>query len=183
MSAVEFFLKPFPDKGGVPDLAIGGSIGRHANLLSVVYEIRGDLSEISVPGPAEAPGRRDRLWEGTCLELFLGPDGSATYWEFNLSPAGHWNVYRFESYREGMRAEPVFSSLPFGVRTEPGTFRLSLDVGIGKLVPAGKAADVAVCAVVRTKAGESSHWALSHLGPRPDFHRRDGFGLIIPPSP
>ncbi len=179
MGILEFLLKPFPGEGRGPGPAIAGSIARHANLLSVVYEIRGDLSEISVPEPADAPGRRDRLWEGTCLELFLGPDGSAAYWEFNLSPAGHWNVYRFESYREGMREEPVFSSLPFGVRTEPRMFRLSLDVDIGRLVPAGKGADVAVCAVVRTKAGESSHWALSHPGLRPDFHRRDGFRLRL----
>ncbi len=179
MSPLAFSLKPFRTKVGPPRVAIAGSIGRKANVLSVAYEIHGDLSEIAIPERVEFPARQDRLWEDTCLELFVGADGSAAYWEFNLSPAGHWNVYRFDSYRGGMREEPVFSSLPFDVRTGPGTFRLALDVGIGMLVPGGKAADAAVCAVVRTKAGESTHWALSHPGPRPDFHRRDGFRLRL----
>jgi hypothetical protein len=51
-----------------------------------------------------------------------------------------------------MREEPAFSSLPFFIRTESRAFRLSLDVEPG----------------------------LAHPGPRPDFHRKDGFLLTIP---
>jgi hypothetical protein len=124
----------------------------------------------------------DRLWEETCLELFLGAKGSGRYWEFNLSPAGHWNVYRFTSYREGMQEEPALSSLPFGVRIEPGILRLSLDLDLRKILPAGEAVEAGVCAVIRTATGGTSHWALAHPGPRPDFHRRDGFALTIRPT-
>src|SRR4030042_7193941 len=60
------------------------------------------------------------------FSLFPFPgEGSERYWEFNLSPAGHWNVYRFASYRKEMREEPAFASLPFRVRTEPEALRLS----------------------------------------------------------
>ena len=65
--------------------------------------------------PADMPARRDRLWEETCFEFFLAVKNSPRYWEFNLSPAGHWNVYRFADYRQGMQEEPAFASLPFSV--------------------------------------------------------------------
>ncbi len=175
---LRFSLKPFQERGRSPGLTIGGSIRRRANALAVAYELRGDLSGISLPAPVEAPARRNRLWEDTCLELFLGAGGSAAYWEFNVSPAGHWNVYRFASYREGMREDLAFSSLPFAVRRDAGALRVSLDVDIGTILPAGRPADFAACAVVRTTAGELSHWALDHPGPRPDFHRRDGFAPL-----
>ena len=66
------------------------------------------------------PRRRDRLWEETCLELFLGEEGSERYWEFNLSPAGHWNVYRFEFYvsDKGSLSEP-FSTPVFSGKASP----------------------------------------------------------------
>ena len=60
--------------------------------MSLCYEARGNLSKVEIPAAAETPRRRDRLWEETCLELFLGTADSGEYWEFNLSPAGHWNV-------------------------------------------------------------------------------------------
>ncbi len=175
---LEFSLKPFRAGGHPAGLAVCGSIARRAGTLAVEYELRGPLPELAVPARAEAAERRDGLWEETCLELFLGIAGAAGYWEFNLSPAGHWNVYRFASYRESMRPEGAFASLPFAVRRGAGTLRVSLEVDIGAILPAGGAIDFAACAVVRTKAGNVSYWALDHPGPRPDFHRRDGFSPL-----
>lgn len=179
MKLLSFALKPFPGEGGAPGMTITGMIGRHTNVLSVGYTLLGDLSEVGIPAPGELLARRDRLWEETCLELFLGGRGLAHYWEFNLSPAGHWNAYRFASYRRGMREEPAFTSLPFRVRTGPDSLALSLALEIGKIIPAGEAVEVAVGVVIKTMKGETSHWALVHAGPRPDFHRRDGFTLKL----
>jgi hypothetical protein len=148
--------------------------------LRIGYALLGELSEIAIPAPGEMPGRKDRLWEETCLELFLGRKESRRYWEFNLSPAGHWNVYRFSSYRWGMREEPAFSSLPFRVLPNPDALRFSMDLELGKILPAGSDIEIGVCAVIRTKTGRTSYWALAHPGSRPDFHRRDGFALTIP---
>jgi len=53
---------------------------------------------------------------------------------------------------------------------------------LGKIIPTGKTIEVAVGDVIRTVTGKTSHWALVHPGPRPDFHRRDGFTLSIPPE-
>lgn len=174
-----FALTPFPGERDVPDLTITGAFDRRGDALSVRYALRGDLSELAIPAPGESPGRKDRLWEETCLEFFLGARDSEGYWEFHLSPSGNWNAYRFSSYRRGMREEPAFASLPFRVRREPEGLELSLDLAIGRIVPPAKAIGVAVCAVIKTVRGGASHWALAHPGPRPDFHRRDGFTLSI----
>jgi hypothetical protein len=160
-------------------MEITGGIGRRSDLLFLRLSLHADLSELDLPAPEASPARKDRLWEGTCLELFLGVPDSGRYWEFNLSPSGDWNVYRFESCREGMREEPAYSTLPFDVRTEPGILLLSLDLDIGKIVPAANPVEAAACAVVKTVQGKTSHWALFHPGPRPDFHRREGFRLIL----
>jgi len=180
MDPRRYTLKPFPGEEKRPDLTIPGTIGRSGNTLSLGFALLGDLSGLAIPSPTGSPERRYRLWKETCLELFLAEKGSAPYWEFNLSPAGNWNVYRFTSYRKGMREETAFGSLPFRVLTEPGTIGLSLELDIGRILPSGKAIEAAVCAVIRTITGDTSHWACVHPGPRPDFHRRDGFTLIVP---
>jgi hypothetical protein len=55
-----------------------------------------------------------------------------------------------------------------------------MDLDLGKILPAGETVEVGVCAVIRTETGGTSHWALAHPGPRPDFHRREGFALTLP---
>jgi hypothetical protein len=177
---VRFLLMPFPGEGNPAALTIGGSIARSLDTLSVRFEVRGDLSKVSIPVAAEAPRRQDRLWEETCLELFLGTTDSTEYWEVNLSPSGHWNVYRFDKYREGMREEPAFASIPFAVRIGPDALELSMALDGGKILSAGETIEAGVAAVIRTTDGGKSHWAPAHPGPRPDFHRRDGFALILP---
>jgi len=180
LNATRFFLKPFPGEGNPAGVTIRGSIARRAEALSVRYEVRGDLSKVSIPIDAEAPRRKDRLWEETCLELFLGTEDSGRYWEFNLSPAGNWNVYRFDGYREGMREVPLYPSLPFDVRIGPDSLDLSMELDVGTILPAEETLRIGVAAVVKAVDGCTIHLALSHPGPRPDFHRREGFALTIP---
>jgi hypothetical protein len=179
---VIFSLSPFPGEEAPSGLRIGGSIARRGDTLSLECAFGGDLSRLALPAPAARPERKDRLWEETCLELFLAAAGSDGYREFNLSPAGHWNVYRFGSYREGMREDEAVAALPFRASREPGALRIAAALDIGRIVPAGGVLEAGVCAVVRTAGGKASHWALAHAGSRPDFHRRDGFVLRIPPD-
>ena len=175
-----FLLKRFPGEGNPAGLTIGGSIERRADTLSVRCEVRGNLSKVLIPAASDAPRRKDRLWEETCLELFLGTDDSREYWELNLSPSGHWNVYRFTSYRKGMLEEPAVASLPFEVRRDPEALLLAAEIGVGRIVPEGKDVAATVAAVIRTTDGGESHWAPVHPASRPDFHRRDGFALTLP---
>ncbi len=175
MNRRSFFLKPFRTAGLLPHFEITGSIGRLSNTLLISYELLGPLSEVVIPAPADLSLRKNALWEETCLEFFFAPKNSDCYWEFNLSPAGHWNVYRFTSYRQGMQEEPAFASLPFGVQMHSDILRLSLKLDLDKILPSELTLKVAVSAVIKTINGEMTYWALTHSGPKADFHRRDTF--------
>lgn len=160
-------------------MTIGGSIARHADALWFYCEVRGTLSKVSIPAAARTSRRKDRLWEGTCVELFFGTADSAEYWEVNLSPAGHWNVYRFTDYREGMRKESAIRSLPFRIRTGTGGLRFSLRFDTGAFLPAGAAVEVGIATVLKSTRSGTSHWALRHPAPQPDFHRREAFTIRL----
>jgi len=170
-----FLLKPFPASAALPDLTISADITRRFNTLIVQYNLTGPLEELVIPTLSDRPVRTNNLWEETCLELFLAPDNSDHYWEFNLSPSGHWNIYHFRSYRKGMREEPAFTSLPFIVSGQENAFRLSLEIGLDNIIPADRSLDVGVSAVIKSIEGELTCWALVHTGTEADFHRRDGF--------
>ncbi len=158
---------------------MSGSIGRRAGILVIRYALRGRLAELVIPGPAELPARRHGLWEGTCFELFLGVKDSPGYWEFNLSPAGHWNVYRFEGYRLGMAEETAFASLDCSVRRRPDRLEVALELEIGRITAADQPLAVAVAAVIEFRDRGLTYWALTHPGAQADFHRRDSFQLEL----
>jgi hypothetical protein len=169
-----FVLRPFtPLRPGL-DLLLTGRLTRRARVLAVGFELCGQLSEVALPLPVAAPERRAGLWEETCFEFFLGVKDFPGYWEFNLSPAGHWNIYRFTGCRCGMAEEMAFASLPFSVRSRPGSLRLVLEIDLAKLGP-GQSFEAALAAVVKLQDGQVTYWASSHGGPQPDFHRRHSF--------
>lgn len=177
MNARDFALQPFPAAGPHPDLKITGSISYASPILSICYEVRGPLAELVIPASGEAPARERGLWEETCFEFFLAIRNAPPYWEFNLSPAGHWNVYRFTKYREGMEEEAAFASLPLRVDTQPDRLTLTLECPLDQLIAPDQPLDAAISAVIRHTNGHATYWALTHPGSQPDFHHRDS--LII----
>ncbi len=173
-----FSLKPFSDDG-CSSINISGTVSIQTGRLSIQYELTADMAEIILPVRAERPARRDKLWEETCFELFAAPRGSERYWEFNLSPSGHWNVYRFGSYRQGMQEEERFRELPIRMECLNNILRLSLEVGTEIFMPKPCSLDIGITAVVRTGTGNNAYWALSHTGTEPDFHKRDSFIITL----
>jgi hypothetical protein len=179
MNGQSFSLKPFPSAGLLPHLKITGNIGRRSKILTISYALLGPLAELVIPAPVDMPARKNALWEETCLEFFLGVKNSDRYWEFNLLPAGHWNIYRFRSYRQGMQEEPAFTSLPFSVQRQPDALRLSMKLDLDKIILADQTLKVASSAVIKPINGKITYWALAHPGPQADFHRRDSFILEL----
>lgn len=173
---IDYSLQPFVTSASSPppNLKIVGNISRHANTLAISYELLGDLAQLAIPTSA-VPARKNQLWAEMCLEFFLGIKNSPQYWEFNLSPAGHWNVYHFADYRQGMQAEIAFESLPFSVQNLPNSLSLVLEINLDKIVQANQALEVGISAVIKTKDGEVTYWALTHPSLQADFHQRDSF--------
>ncbi len=174
MKQYNFVLQPFTPTYLTSELRITGNISRADNNLSLNYQIAGDLSPIKIPPVTERPARTDRLWETTCLEFFLAIKNSTQYWEFNLSPNKHWNVYRFTSYRQNMTEETVISSLPLEIKIQPYCLHLSLQINLNSIVSPETKLATAISAVIETQ-NKITHWALIHPASTADFHHRNSF--------
>lgn len=179
MIARTFILQPFPGTDPRPDIAISGTISRQGNTLAIGYLLRGRLSEVEIHPLSKPAARRIGLWEKTCFEFFLAVKDAPGYWEFNLSPSGDWNIYRFEIYRQGLNEEKAFSQLPFSVRRHSDCLRLDLEFDLGLIIRADQAIETAVTAVIKTGDGKETFWAVAHPGKSPDFHHRDGFVIQL----
>jgi hypothetical protein len=178
-SDYRFALQPFESLPLLKELAITGEISRRGQRLDIRYDLLGDLDTVLIPPPAPEPCRLDELWQSTCFELFLALPGQEPYWEFNFSPAGHWNVYRLDGYRRALAAEVAYPRLDLQVARDPGELRLSLEADLPPGVEADQPLEAAITAVIQQRSGLVSYWALAHGGPEPDFHRRDGFLLSL----
>lgn len=182
MNNQSFCLQPFSTPKSkqataslLPDLKIIGNIARSTNTLALGYELLDPLAEVVIPPLADKPVRKNELWQETCFEFFLGIKNSERYWEFNLSPSGHWNIYHFEAYRQGMQEEIAFTSLPFNIQHQSDALLLALKLDLTKLVQADQTLAVAISTVIKHRNSEVTYWALTHPGPQADFHRRDSF--------
>jgi hypothetical protein len=180
MKSLPFTLQPFAKDSVRPLLyAITGAISRRQTGMALTYNLTGPLQDLVIAPPVAEPARRWLLWETTCLEFFLAIRGADPYWEFNLSPAGHWNVFRLTSYRQGIQEEPAFQALPFTVARQPDRLRLSLDIDLAAIIPADQPLEVGLSTVLQHQGGELSFWALTHPGGEPDFHLRQGFVMKL----
>jgi hypothetical protein len=173
-----FSLQPFSTTQAPSNIQITGNIARNENLLTISYNLLGDIQQVDIALP-QTPARKHELWQDTCFEFFLGAKNSSGYWEFNLSPAGHWNIYRFDNYRQGMKEETAFTTLPFIVKQVAESFNLILDVDLAKIIPVEQPVEVAITTVIKSTNGDVTYWALSHKGAEPDFHLRESFILEL----
>jgi len=175
MNGQDFSLQPFSPISPALNFKVAGHIARRGDTLSIRYDLHGPLAELVIPALADPPSRKHGLWEETCFEFFLGVKNSPRYWEFNLSPAGAWNVYRFDGYRQGMAEETAFTSLPWRLRRQPDLLLVALELEIERIVAADQPLAVGLAAVIKFRDQGLTYWALTHPGPQADFHRRDSF--------
>ena len=179
MNSRSFSLQPFSPLDPPLNFKLTGHIIRRSHHLAIRYDLRGDLGQLIIPAPADRPARRHGLWEETCFEFFLGVRDAPQYWEFNLSPAGDWNVYRFTGYRQGMAEETALTSLPVSIRRGSDWLQVALDLDVEKIVAADQPLEVGIAAVVKLAGDGLTYWALIHPGPQADFHRRDSFLVAL----
>lgn len=171
-------LAPFPGSEASP-LRLEAILRREGEEIMLCYLLRGGLDSVAIPERAEQPERRDELWRQTCFELFFGPSADSGYHEVNLSPAGHWNVYAFDDYRQNRRPEGAVGPLAFTVAREEKSLAVVLELPLTSFHPPETTLRVGLAAVLADPAGTLSFWALAHAGDRPDFHRRENFAITI----
>jgi hypothetical protein len=179
MTGQAYSLLPFPGPN-IPAITLTGSAFVEHQRLAVRYRLAGNVEDILLPSPSHLPRRRDELWKATCLEFFLACKGAPPYWEFNLSPSGDWNVYRMEAYRRiGFCEESAIESLPFVFRREADGFSLQASVDLRPNLSPGQDLEMGLTAVIQTRDGNETYWALAHPGTEADFHLREGFILTL----
>lgn len=173
----ELVLHPATPGGAVSGIVV--AIERAGAELRLSYRLEGDIARLRLPEPAESM-RTDSLWQHTCFEAFLRPDGGDRYYEFNFAPSSAWAAYVFAA-RRADRELPELATPAIASRRDEGTFemmvRLPLD-GLPELAQAA-ATDAGISAVVEDARGLLTYWALAHASREPDFHDPATFRLRI----
>jgi hypothetical protein len=168
-----------PDTTGniIKDVHIGVKALFQNGSLRLQYDLLGTINSLLIP-ETKAAEETTGLWEHTCFEAFVAIVDESPYHEFNFSPSGQWAAYAFDDYRKSrtwrIHSPPAFSY----VCTND---RLSMEVVISEQDlpdnPKHNTYRLGLTAVLETKDGELSYWALCHPAGKPDFHHRTGFTL------
>jgi len=172
-----FNLVPF-DPADAPTAKVSGWLTHSNGLLEVEFRLDDFHSAVIIPPRAIEPQRRNNLWRETCFELFYAPDNEGPYHEINLTPAGHWNLYRFDGYRLGMREEKI-DCLYCSFDASPGVLTARVMIDIGRLGLDGRRLYTRPCAVILSRGGTCSYWAIHHPGAQPDFHNWQTEAVIL----
>jgi hypothetical protein len=174
-----FTLIPFPAPV-IPAISLTGRLSLEHQILTLQYSLSGNVGDLLVLPASFTPGRKDELWKGTCFEFFLGIKDQPGYWEFNISPSGDWNVYRMDAYRRvGFREEHAISQMLFEFKTGSDGYSLDVSVDLAPLIEPEDELQMAVTAIIQTRDGNETYWALTHSGLHADFHLRDSFILAL----
>ena len=151
--------------------------------LSLSFEVQGPgVGEILFPeNRLKSAARKDFLWQHTCFEAFLALSDSPSYWEFNLSPSGDWNIYRFHDYRQGQSEELRIRSVHVlkSAQLQSDRFVFEAEVNLAPIRAELNCttALVGLTCVIETIDHKKSYWAIQHCGSQPDFHLRESFLL------
>jgi len=159
-------LVPFQTGAG-EKFSCSVSMKIEGGLLLLDYAVNGPLMDIRVPQEAILPGFTLGLWQHTCCECFLRPDGGASYTEWNFSLDCNWWHCSFDAYRAPAKMQP--SDL------QPQNFQIFLRENTLALVaavacPGTAGLRVGPAIIIEHATGERSHWAITHPGAKPDFH-------------
>ena len=174
-----FRLLPFP-ASDIPAITLTGRLSLENRVLELQYLLSGNTQDLLLPPASATPSRKDELWKGTCFEFFLAIKGQPGYWEFNMSPSGDWNAYRMDAYRRvGFREENAIWQLVFEFRKGLDGYSLGVSVDLAPLIGPGDELQMAVTAILQTKDGSETYWALTHPAAHADFHLRDSFILRL----
>ena len=162
-----------------PDVSeVSAQVERVDGALWLRFLAEGGPEAVDLGDMAE-PVRTDGLWRATCVEAFVTTgEASGGYLEFNFAPGGSWAAYAFDSYREGMRDQPL-SNHP-EVFLDLGETWFSIETRVELPVAwAVQPWTVALTAVLKAPDGSLSYWSVRHPPGPPDFHHADNFALVL----
>lgn len=134
------------------------------------YRLGDPNQQVEWPQPGAAPFRTDHLWEDTCLEAFLQPEGMSGYTELNLTPRLFWNAYHFDRYRQPDQVPPLHEPRAHLEKFESHHHRVEAVFDLSELYAYSHPIRFGLSAVLRLKDGNLDYWAMQHSGVQADFH-------------
>lgn len=162
-----------------PPLDIGVKLSLvGSDVLKFDYVVAGPIADLLFPAKAD-PERTDNLWQHSCFEAFIGAAEGTAYVEYNFAPSSEWAAYRFDAYREGMAPAHDLPAPRIFVEQHDRRFTQTVFVEASALKRVGWGT-IALSAVIETRDGAKSYWALQHPPGKPDFHHPDCFALKLP---
>ena len=129
--------------------------------------------------PFAGKGRADNLWQTTCFEMFVKPEGGEGYTEFNLSPSERWAAYDFSGYRSGMENRAMTRQPDCTIRRGGSIAIFDASIPVADLPALPWRAGLS--AVLEEQGGRKSYWALNHPDGKADFHDPTCFALSLGP--
>lgn len=168
---IEAKLVPHPAHPPLSVQSIGVCVWRDVGRIHLRYLVEG-AQQLILPAPAN-PDRADDLWKTTCLEAFVGSDGTG-YAEFNFSPSSQWAAYAFDAPRERMHS----LGAEVEVWLEGGDDWIAVEAAVS--VDLKQGASLNLTAVIEEAGGHKSYWALAHPDGPPDFHDPSCFVARLP---
>lgn len=158
------------------DFQITGDILLNSNLLIIEFQINDpnhliDFTSQGVLSDSKN-NRYNELWKFTCFEAFWAEPQDQHYWELNLNTLGHWNLYRFNSYRQP--SPPLenfdFELLDFNFSRSKLNVHLKPPIRFTQL-------EASLTSVIKTKSQETLYFSTMHARVKPDFHLREVFQI------
>jgi hypothetical protein len=159
---------------------VSGVLSEHQQILSLSFRLN-NAHNFQLPPQLGEGERRKELWKLSCFEVFIRPNNSEHYVEFNLSPEGHWNAFEFDGYRSPSGLEnlkevdltnpPMLATTGVPVADKPWRLDSQIDLrGLPEkyLIPGNRM--IGVSAVLLDTQGKAHFFALNHPAPKADFH-------------
>ena len=144
--------------------------------LRLSYRLQGGMADLRIPAQHQ-PEQADGLWQHTCCEAFVAEGDGSGYRESNLAPSGCWAAYRFTDYRQRDADWRPAAAPRIACRHDKDSLWLTAEIPAA-LLPS-KPTRLGLTAVLETRAGERSYWALHHAAQQPDFHLSASFTLPL----
>ncbi len=155
-------------------------VRRTSGELELGFRLEGNISRICLT-PRSSPQALVELWRHTCFEAFVEVEGQSAYHEFNFAPSREWRVYGFRAYRYAVPLAKVLSAPTVRVNTTDERLELDARIVLTDLsaIYSHSPLRLGLSAVIESRDGSLSYWALRHPAGKPDFHHADAFALRL----
>lgn len=133
--------------------------------LDFEFRVIGPINELEIPKFSAESSFKDRLWTGTCFEIFLKRADLDSYQEWNFSPSGDWAFYHFVKYRT-----PSQNVVNFPTLGSADLQASAVSLIYKNQIPLQEADSFHPCVILKKKDGSLLFWASEIQNSKPDFH-------------